>query len=397
MEGLEQEDAPDGGHGDTRTEQVEQARTAVAAAAVESPAPRAGRPATRRGKRQNLSRPTMTDVARIAGVSQSSVSLVLNEMTGARISAETRTKVRDAARKIGYRLPGPRQLPQAGPGTRRNVIAFVVDEISTSPHPVITLDGARDHAFEQGFLVSAHATRSNHDLEDAILSAIAADPAVIGVIYATIFTRRITVPDQLNGIATVLLNCVGEARQHVAVVPGEVAGGFAATAHLTGLGHRRIAFINGEPWMDAAIDRLKGYKQALATADIAFDDALLRNGDWLPLRGYEAALELLALPDPPTAILCGNDLMALGALEAASERGLRVPEDLSIMGYDDQELARYTHPPLTTIVLPNYEMGLKAAELLIDAAAHGKPVRPMTIKVDGPVVVRNTTAPPLHR
>ncbi len=84
--------------------------------------------------------------------------------------------------------------------------------------------------------------------------------------------------------------------------------------------------------------------------------------------------------------------MAIGALEAASERGLRVPHDLSVMGYDDQELARYTHPPLSTLVLPNYEMGQKAAEMLIDMAIHGKNPRPMTIKVDGPLVERGTTA-----
>ncbi|MGN7292553.1 LacI family DNA-binding transcriptional regulator [Rhizobium sp. SAFR-030] len=336
----------------------------------------------------------MTDVARVAGVSQSSVSLVLNQMTGARISAETQQKVREAAHSIGYRLPGERHEPLRDPVTEKTKIAFIVDEISTSPHPVVSLDGARDHAFEQGILVSAHATRSNKDLEDAILRSVAADPAVVGVIYATIFTRGVKLPELLKGIPTVLLNCTTDGRQHMAIVPGEVSGGFAATAHLTGLGHRRIAFINGEPWMDAAIDRLKGYKQALATADIAFDETLVRNGDWLPSLGYEAALDLMSLPERPTAILCGNDLMAIGALEAASERGLRVPEDISIMGYDDQELARYTHPPLTTIVLPNYEMGQKAAEMLIDMVLHGKPVRPMTLKIDGPVVIRSTTGAP---
>jgi LacI family transcriptional regulator len=174
-------------------------------------------------------------------------------------------------------------------------------------------------------------------------------------------------------------------------VPGEVAGGFSATNYLTSLGHRRIGFINGEPWMDAAIDRLKGYKQALATADIAFDESLVRDGDWLPLRGYEAALELLSLENRPSAIFCGNDLMAIGVMEAAAERGLSVPGDLSVMGYDDQELARYTHPPLSTLVLPNYEMGQKAAELLIDVAFHGKQLKPMTMKIDGPLVTRSST------
>lgn len=342
-------------------------------------------------------RPTMTDVARIAGVSQSSVSLVLNEMSGARISAETRARVREAAQKIGYKLPNTRRDLARALAIEKDTIAFIVDEISTSPHPVVSLDGIRDYAFEQGLLVSAHATRSNPDLESAVLHAVLRDPSIAGVIYATIFTRKVTVPPQLAEVPTVLLNCYTAPQRFISVAPGEVAGGFAATAHLTSLGHRRIGFINGEPWMDAAIDRLKGYKQALATADIAFDEALVREGDWLPLQGYEAALDLLALNNPPTAIFCGNDLMAIGALEAAWERGLRVPRDLSVMGYDDQELARYTHPPLSTLVLPNYEMGQKAAEILIDMAIHGKRPSPMTIKVDGPLVQRGTTAIVTHQ
>lgn len=337
-------------------------------------------------------RPTMTDIARLAGVSQSSVSLVLNQMSGARISAETQAKVWEAAHKIGYRLPGLRHLPIKDPETERDKIVFIVDEISTSPHPVVSFDGARDYAFDQGFLVYAHATRSNRDLEEAVLRSVLHDKSIIGVIYATIFTRKVKLPPALSGIPTVLLNCYAEPRMHMAVVPGEVAGGFTATNHLTSLGHRRIGFINGEPWMDAAIDRLKGYKQALATADIAFDESLVREGDWLPLRGYELALELLSLSNRPTAIFCGNDLMAIGVMEAAAEMGLSVPGDLSVMGYDDQELARYTHPPLSTLVLPNYEMGQKAAELLIDIAVHGKKLKPMTLKIDGPLVVRSSTA-----
>ncbi len=344
------------------------------------------------GRRGEAGRPTMTDVARIAGVSQSSVSLVLNEMSGSRISPDTQAKVLEAAHKIGYKLPGVRHEAQPDTRIEKDTIAFVVDEISTSPHPVVSLDGVRDFAFEQGFLTSAHATRSNPDLEDAVLRSILRDPTIVGVIYATIFTRKVKVPELLKNIPTVLLNFYAEPRQHMAIVPGEVAGGFAATAHLTSLGHRRIGFINGEPWMDAAVDRLKGYKQALATVDVAFDETLVRDGDWLPLRGYEAGLDLLSMSNPPTAIFCGNDLMAIGVMKAAAEKGFRVPEDLSVMGYDDQELARYTHPPLSTLVLPNYEMGQKAAETLIDMAIHGKTLRPMTIKVDGPLVVRTSTA-----
>jgi LacI family transcriptional regulator len=340
----------------------------------------------------SLRRATMTDVARIAGVSQSSVSLVLNQMTGARISEATRARVIEAAAQVGYELPAARRMP--GGAVERNAIAYLVDEISTSPHPVVNLDGARDIAWESGFLVEAHVTRSNAELESATIEAVKRDRTIIGVIYSTIFTRKVTLPKALEDMPVVLLNCYTDDRRHLSILPGEVAGGFAATSHLVGLGHRRIGLINGEPWMDASVDRLKGYRQALATADIAFDASLVRNGDWLPLKGYLHTLDLLHLPRPPSAILCANDLMAIGAIEAAFERGLKVPEDVSVMGYDDQELARYTHPPLTTLVLPNYEMGRRAAEALIDLAVHGKAQRPMTIKIDGPLVERGSTGVP---
>jgi LacI family transcriptional regulator len=210
---------------------------------------------------------------------------------------------------------------------------------------------------------------------------------VIGVIYSTIFTRRVTPPACLMEMPTVLLNCHGERRLH-AIVPGEVTGGYTATRYLLSKGHGRIGFVNGEPWMEASSDRLKGYRQALAAEGIPFDAELVRNGDWLPLQGYQRSLELLRLAKPPSAIFCANDLMAMGALQAVRECGRRVPEDISVMGYDDQELARYTDPPLSTLVLANYEMGRKAAELLIDMATHRKTSRPATIRIDGPLVER---------
>lgn len=337
-------------------------------------------------------RPTMIDIARIVGVSQSSVSLVMNSMSGARISDATRRRVIEVAEQIGYELPGMRSLPRAAP--ERTTIAYLVDEISTSPHPVINLDGARDAGWEHGFLVAAHVTRSNSDLEAATIEQIRADPSVVGIIYSTIFTRQVDPPASIGEIPTVLLNCTTRDRRFPCVVPGEISGSFTAASYLIEKGHRRIGFINGEPWMDAASDRLRGFRQALATADIAFEPGLVRNGDWLPLSGHQLALDLMAGDNPPTALFCANDLMALGALEAASEAGLDVPGDISIMGYDDQELARYTHPPLSSLVLPNYEMGRRATEMLIDMAIHGKKPAARQVKIDGPLVERGSVAPP---
>ena len=211
---------------------------------------------------------------------------------------------------------------------------------------------------------------------------------MIGIIYATIFTRKVKSQLALSGIPNVMLNCYSGQNNTHAILPGEVAGAFTATQYLINNGHRRIGFINGEPWIEASADRLRGFRQALATADVAFDDKLFRNGDWLPLTGYQLSLQLMKMRNSPTAIFCANDHMAIGALEAASELGLQVPKDISIMGYDDHELARYTHPPLSTLLLSSYEMGLRAADLLIDLAVHKKLIHPMTIKIDDPLVER---------
>lgn len=334
-------------------------------------------------------RVTMMDVAKAAGVSQSSVSLVLNGMTGARISEATRDRVIAAANELGYSLPSMRR---SAAGMRGRCIAYLADEISTTVFPVLNIDGARDAAWESGFLVSTHVTRSNRELETSTIESVRMNRNIVGVIYSTIFTREVVLPEALGDIPVVLLNCYTADRAHVSVVPGEVVGGFNATHYLTSKGHSRIGFINGEPWMDASADRLTGYRQALATADIPFDPDLVRVGDWLPESGRLQFMDLAKLDNPPTAVFCANDMMAVGAMQAANDLGLRIPEEVSIIGYDDQVVAGYTRPPLTTLVLPNYEMGRKAAELLLDIAVHGKEPHAKLIKIDGPIIERQSVA-----
>ena len=354
-------------------------------------------------------RATMTDIAIEAGVSQSTVSLVLNAMTGAKLSKATQQKVLRIANEMGYRLPEGRK-PAAGNGAvvpattngiaatkdARRLILYLVDEISTSPHPVISVDGAKDAAWSEGALVAVFATRSNNDIESAVLKSMLSSPMLAGVIYSTIFTRQVTPPTELEAHPTVLLNCYepqGGEPHFSSVIPSEVVGGYTATEYLIKAGHKRIGFINGEPWMDAAKDRNRGYRRALTSADIAFDAALTREGDWQMATGYACTLSLMKEPSAPTAIFCANDLMAAGCLEALHELGLQVPADISVIGYDDQEIARHTRPPLTTVVLPNYEMGRLATELLLDESA-GQPQRKRRIKVDVQLVERETVGPP---
>jgi LacI family transcriptional regulator len=335
----------------------------------------------------------MTDVAKAAGVSQSTVSMVLNSVPGSRLSADTRSKVIRIAADLGYCLPG-RASSVPAETHRRAVIGYVVDEISTSPHPVVSVDGARNAAWEHDCVMTIVVTHGNAEQEAAAVASLRANPALLGIIYSTIFTRRVSVPECLRGVPAVLLNCHDGAQTLPAIVPGEIGGGHSATEHLIAQGHTRIGFINGEPWMEAAQDRLKGYRRALATADLPFDAALVCDGDWMSGSGFDSAMSLLKQQRPPTAIFCANDLMALGALEAVKQLGLQVPQDVSVMGYDDQEISRHTHPPLTTVVLPNYEMGRVAVETLISLAQTKAPqkTRFAMIKIDCPLVLRQSVA-----
>ncbi len=336
--------------------------------------------------RMSARRPTMTDVASAAGVSQTTVSLVLNQADGARLSADTRERVLRAAAQLGYRL-GRRGAAHAAGAT---AVAFVCDELSTDPWTSIGLDGVREKAWERGLTVSAAVTRGDADMERAVFERLAAEP-LAGLIYATINTRQIHPPPALPGRPTVLLNCYVADRSLPSVVPGEVAGGHTATDMLIRAGHRRIGYINGEPGMEASRDRLKGYRQSLATADLPFDGALVTEGNWQPVSGYERTRQLMGLAAPPTAIFCANDLMALGCYEALRELGRAIPGDVAVIGYDDREIARHLHPLLTTVLLPHFEMGTIAAELLFDALGRTgvrPPARPPQIKVECPLVPR---------
>ncbi|MCO4879664.1 LacI family DNA-binding transcriptional regulator [Paraburkholderia caribensis] len=333
----------------------------------------------------------MTDIAKLTGVSQSTVSLVLNNASSAKFSEATRTKVLKTAQDLGYRLTPREPLPPSS--GERNLIIYLADEISTSPHPVVNIDGARDAAYANGKLLAVYSTHGNADVEQQVLDAALASPTVFGVIYATVYTRKVTLPAALARVPTVLLNCYTSEGGQSSIVPAEVAGGHVATEYLLRAGHRRIGYINGEHWQDAAKDRLKGYRTALATADLPFAPELVRDGDWSSGTGFEHTLSLMREPHPPTAIFCANDLMALGAIEALKQLGYRVPDDVSVLGYDDQEIARHTHPPLSTVVLPNYELGRWAVDTLLQEVhnqAAGAPVRHRMVKLDGPLIERGS-------
>jgi LacI family transcriptional regulator len=307
----------------------------------------------------------MMDVAARAGVSQATVSLILNGSPGVRFSEATRQKVVEAANELGYALI---RRPTSRTPTHGKVIAFVVDELTSDPWMSMAFEGARLKAAEYGLTLMLAVTGEESEFVTETLALMAGKP-LLGYIYGTILTRRIVPPPPLLQVPSVLVNCYDSSRRLPSVLPGDLVGGRAATEHLIRRGCRRIAMINGQEGLDASRDRLRGYRQALSSHDLPFDADLVRPGNWEPSAGYVGTMSMLELDTPPDAIFCANDMMAMGCYEALREKGLRIPDDVAVIGFDDREIAQFMRPALTTMVLPMQEMGAVAAEVLIDRSA----------------------------
>ena len=334
-----------------------------------------------------MPKPTMMDVAARAGVSQATVSLILNGSPGARFSEETRRRVRDAAEALGYHLV---QRGPAGAESSANQIAFVVDELTSDPWTALSYEGAREYALERGVTVTLSVSRSARLVYEEHLKHYETVP-LIGMLYATTLTREISLTPAFFRMPTVLVNCYDAKRRLPSVLPGDVEGGRTATQRLIAAGRRRIGFINGQEGIDCCRDRLLGYRQALASSDISFDPDLVWNGNWEPPAGYEGTRAFLALPEPPDAIFCGNDTMAIGCYEALKEAGLRIPQDISVIGFDDREIAQFMRPPLTTLLMPQYDVGAAAAALLLDQVG-GLTPRHNQLKLECELVERQSVA-----
>jgi LacI family transcriptional regulator len=328
----------------------------------------------------------MMDVAAAAGVSQATVSLVLSGGKSGRLADATRKRVIEAAQTLGYKFVRRGQRAAAG---GQSTIVFIADETITDPWMSLAFEGARDKALEVGINMLMGVSHADADVETNILAGLGNVP-ILGLIYGTILTRVVQIPPALAKHRLVLVNCYDEEHAYHSVLPGDVLGGRTATEHLLSKGCKRVGFINGQQGVDAARDRLKGYKQALASNDVPFDPALVRPGNWEPSSGYDMTMDLMGLDNPPDGIFCANDMMAVGCYDALRELGRKVPGDVAVIGFDDREIAQYMHPPLTTLVLPLYEMGRTAVELLLDDAGglHSSPSR---IKVECDLVERPST------
>ena len=346
----------------------------------------------RRKTEMASTRPTMVDVAKLAGVSQATVSMVLNETGGTRVTEKTRGLVREAAETLGYRVWMRAPVGQGG----IQAIGFVIDDSTSNPITNKATEAARQLAWENGAVLVVLPTQNDERLRAAALELLFAH-RVVGVIFAAFFTREYTLPQKLSSVPLVLINCHTRGDIAPAILPAHALGAETAVRHLTASGHRRIAFINGEGWMEASKDRLRGYKRGLKVADIAFDAKLVRSGNWTLSGGHDCTRELLALPEPPTAIFCASDEMAIGCYEAIKEAGLSIPRDISVVGFDDASSSRHLEPPLTTIRVPHEDMGRRAiTHIYAKREAQKQGIIAGRLQIDCPLVERRSVGPPRH-
>jgi LacI family transcriptional regulator len=318
--------------------------------------------------------PSMHDVARLAGVSQTTVSFVVNNVESENIPQETRDRVWAAVNELGYR---PNAMARSLVSQRSQTIGVLLDEIATTPHAGKIIQGAQDAAWASNKILIVVNSGRRVEIEAAAVEMLL-ERQVEGIIYATMYHRPIALPVALRQVPTVLLDCYVEDRSLPSVVPDEVQGGRTATQALLRKGHRRIGFVNNVDSIPAAFGRLKGYKQALASYGVPFDPSLVCTGGSSAAEGYRCALELMRLPEPPTALFCFSDLMAMGAYDTLRKLGRSIPHDVAVVGFDNQELiAGHLYPPLSTLELPHYQMGQWAVQYLVEHAEQVPPEAPI--------------------
>ena len=328
----------------------------------------------------------MREVAEHADVSVTTVSHVVNETRP--VSDALRQRVLDAMEELDYR---PNRLARSLRRGETNTIGVIVPD-SSNPFFAEVARGVEDTSFEERYSVIL--CNSDGDLEKELFyTNVLTAKQVDGILFvaAGMSTEHIQALQE-DRVPLVVVDrnipdvCVDE------VLTDNTRGGEMVTRHLIDLGHRRIGCITGPSDVTPSADRVAGYEQALHEAGIPIDESIILKGDFQYSSGHQAAHKLLSMEDPPTAIFACNDLMAVGVMSAARELDQRVPEDLSVAGFDDVHLACFTNPPLTTVAQPKYEMGALATRILLQRMQdHDSPPRHELLPTR--LVIRQSTAP----
>lgn len=327
---------------------------------------------------------TIREVAESAGVSYATVSHVINNTR--LVSPETRERVLAAMDALNYH---PNALARSLRQGKTNTIGLVLPD-SANPFFAEISRSIEDEAFKKGYSVFLCNTELDTQRELFYVDVLS-KKQVDGIIFVAAGEQADSLDFLLRRRMPVVMIDRDVPNVEVdAVLTDNQLGGFLATRHLLELGHRRIACIAGPSSITPSAERIIGYRRALEEAGLPYDETLVIRGDYHSQSGMEITHTILQMDPRPTAIFALNDLMALGALRAASEAGYSVPQDLAVVGYDDLELARFTNPPLTTIAQPKKEVGARAIDLLVDRMSR-KSRAPSRLVLPPELIVRRST------
>ncbi len=330
---------------------------------------------------------TIYDVAREAGVSDATVSRVLNNKDNVR--EPTRERVLRAAKKLGYVA---NQQARILAGGKSNIIGLLVPGLDTAYIAEI-LRGIDNELSHAGYEMILYTTRRRDGDEANYLQYI-----VNGFSEGLLLVVPLLSSDYLKTLSSlqypyVLIDAIDETNHSFSVEATNHRGAYDAVKYLIELGHDRIAFIQGIPELHTSKARLEGYLSALRDHHVPVYQEYIVDGDFMQMTGYKQTQRLLALPTPPTAIFAANDVMALGAMDAIRMRGLEIPQDISLIGFDDIPQAFTTHPKLTTVRQPLEEMGRTGVRLLLEQLENPDRL-PCRTTLDTELIIRDSCHPP---
>ncbi len=326
---------------------------------------------------------TLRELALAAGVSVTTASRALNNSDHA-VSSDTRERVMRAAAELGYQ---PNVSARTLRMDRSFTVGIMASDITSYFTPII-IRGIQDVLNDAGYFCVIASFGGDVRLQDQALDSLI-NRGMDGVIFVESWQYSAVPRLQKAGKPYVFCERLFDARIAHSVVTDNYDGAMQATRHLLNAGHRRIALLNGPDNYYAARERLQGYRHALEAAGVDFDPQLVSSGAWYVHGGYAAAQSILALGDVPHALFVYNDVMAVGAIHALQDAGLRVPEDVAIVSYDDHPVATQFRPQLTTVTLPCFEMGREAAALLLRQMEEGQePTEELVLK--GQLIVRDS-------
>lgn len=334
--------------------------------------------------------PTINDIARLAEVSKKTVSRVINNSPFVR--EQTRKRVQDIIAELGF-TPDPQARALA---FRRSFLVGMIYD-NPSPNYVVNMQqGVLDAVRGSGLELLVHPCDRGSPSFLADVRAFVVRQKLFGVVMPPSVSEDDRVIEVLKESETPYVRIASVSLDEAArmVVTNDSRGAAEAARHLAELGHRRIAFISGPETFRSSHERGRGFADCLAEHGLELEPRYVREAAYTFESGVAAATELLAMPDAPTAIFAGNDEMAIGVMKAARDRGLDVPFDLSIVGFDDLPMASRVWPNLTTVRLPIRDMGRMAAEKLTASLRGLDPAALEQPEVSPSLVVRDSTAPP---